>query len=229
MQAVAMLVYKDLVQQRSRLLVGCAILVIFSLNLAMGGEGGIGSIGGVLGGLIMVTTLGTAYEEDQGGLIYLRSLPLSARDITAGKFLSTLSFAFLFTASGLLPVLLLTNSSQTWQALVPGVVAAASSGLLLSGFLLAVFFRHGYRSIRLYLMYFSLVPIGLALGWQVLQNSGLVRDAGQSTQQQGWLHTLAAWSAVSTWRPVMLTLMITATLYLLLLQLATRNLQHRDL
>lgn len=229
MKTMAMLVYKDLVQQRRRLLIGCVMLLIFGLQFVMSGQAGPGSIGGIVGGLIVVSTLGTAYDEDRGGLVFLRSLPLTARDITASKFVSALSFAALFSVVTLIPVRLFGHDSQAWRVLAPAVVAAACTALVISACALTVFFRHGYRSAQLFLMYFAAGVTGLGLASELLLRSGRLKGFQWSARQQHWLHALAVWAAVSVWRPVMLILIVSGMLYLLLALLATRSLRNRDL
>ena len=224
MRSIGMLMFKDLVQQRQRVLLGCSMLLIFGFSMALNAEARVGSTAGILTGLVMVTSLGTAYDEDQGGLAYLRSLPLAPREIVAGKFLSSLGFAIIYMIAAFLPMLLCSRQQLSTTVSV-SIVTALCVGLLLSGLVLTVFFRYGYRAIQLYLIYFWLGFIGLAVGLQMLWKM-IPTSSALPTRWFAWLSAIDTWSGE---RVAVVVLATTGILYLTLAWFAERNLRNRDL
>lgn len=145
MSTVGMIIRKDFQQQRKRLLISAAVLILIAgMQLIDGGT--LGVISGIYSGFAMVTAMGALYEEEQGGLLFLRTLPMSTGSVVLGKYLSALAFLLFYAVVIMMPVSLTKQISDI--DVIMSIVAAFCVALLLIGPTLAVYFRYGYRAIQ---------------------------------------------------------------------------------
>lgn len=145
MSTVGMIIRKDFQQQRKRLLISAAVLILIAgMQLIDGGT--LGVISGIYSGFAMVTAMGALYEEEQGGLLFLRTLPMSTGSVVLGKYLSALAFLLFYAVVIMMPVSLTKQTSDI--DVIMSIVATFCVALLLIGPTLAVYFRYGYRAIQ---------------------------------------------------------------------------------
>jgi len=145
MSTVGMIISKDFQQQRKRLLISAAVLILIAgMQLIDGGT--LGVIFGVYSGFAMVTAMGALYEEEQGGLLFLRTLPMSTGSVVLGKYLSALAFLLFYAVVMIIPVSLTKQTSDI--DVIMSIVATFCVALMLIGPTLAVYFRYGYRAIQ---------------------------------------------------------------------------------
>lgn len=228
MSAVGMLIFKDLVQQGRRLAINCLILAIFSVTAGLSASDSFFPfLTTMLAALCISNALSAVYEDEQGGLVFLRSLPLQPGQVIIGRYISTLLSVALLTITALVPVAVLRPVSMQLPEIGAALVAAAISGSLFVGFAYILFYRFGYRAVR---SSFLFVFVGVMALMSVV--TGLDRS-GVLSGPPAWLELLVTnandWVAASYVRTMLTSLSAALVVYAGFGWLATHFLRHRDL
>ncbi len=181
MNTVTMIIWKDLMQQKRRLGICSAILLLVTALQSLLGSSA-GMVAGLFAGLGVMMTMGSLYDEERGGLLFLRTLPMRSGWVVLGKFLAALVYLGLFTAVLGLAILLLfwLQVQVDIGALVAELLSAGAVTLLFVGVMQLIFFRYGYQAIRGIFLGFILVGI-------TLQFIGTLLFRNNSNPPPAWL------------------------------------------
>ncbi|MZP31057.1 hypothetical protein GTO91_15180 [Heliobacterium undosum] len=167
------LVKKDF-QAQKKSLRSLGLLLLGITGLILSGKAEPTLFGGIWGILTVMFTLsytnGTIlYEEKSRGYLFLRSLPLSPRQIVAAKFMGGLLSAL---ATTLIVGILLTIAQMIYppESLIPPFAAFIYLGvtLLFNGLVLMLSFRFGYMKAQRFFALIALSPLifmALPKGW----------------------------------------------------------------
>jgi uncharacterized membrane protein len=222
MRTLLMFVQKDLMQQGKRLLYGVAIVILFSIIAGRTNGAAIGfSVVSVLPAtLAMSTIISSTYEDDQGGLIFLRLLPISPKWLVLGRYISVLIMLLGLYASALLPLLVMRPEHFDLAGFGAALYGSLCGVLFMLGVTFVVFYRYGYRAVRYGF---------LAVIFGIMMLSSLIatfNDRGLfSSPPPAWLETIFA----SPSRFVTVTSLVMLGIYALLWWAASNSLSKRDL
>jgi hypothetical protein len=228
MNTVVMLVYKDLMQQSNRILIGSFILIMIGILFILTdgiGPAMLNSLGIALG---LTTTIGLIYEDEQGGLAFLRTLPLKPVCLIVSRYLAALLIFLIFSVFICLPNLLAPVKFGGLSSSILTLVSTASVGLLMVGFMLLLFYRYGYRAIRWgFIAVFSTVML-IPIAVNGLRQAGILGEGPPL-----WLATLFSKAAYLMDTSLVVAIsgvvLIALLFYAALGWLAARSLAGRDL
>jgi hypothetical protein len=182
----------------------------------------------MLTALCMSFALGAVYEDEQGGLTFLRSLPLKSGTLVLGRYLAAIAALLILVACVVMPLAVIRPDTMVITGLGGALFAAMSGALIMVGLVFTLFYRYGYRAVRSGFLMIFLVMMSLQVGITTLGQVGTF-DGPPPAWIEATLegaHNLVVSSLTSA---LILALISVLLIYALLACLSVHSLRKRDL